>query len=322
MTTTIESQVAPAPVIAPAMDPELVRQLRNDTCAVRVHIKRFGIRKALDAGQTSQAAGVFEAEKDVLRATKKLIETKGEAYTAVIRVLYQAKMYWRLTSIPYTEPGWRLIRRNRVEDFRNHMVAFVAELDQARQGLADAYAELKENAKVKLGSLYNDADYPATIDDQFSLEWDFPSVDPPDYLKQLHPEVYEEQLKKVAARFEQSLGAAEQMLTEELQKLVEHLADKLKPGEDGKTKQIRTTAVDNLANFFKRFEALNITSNGSLNEVVKQAQELVAGTSVEKLKSSADSRAQIAAKMDELKTQLDAMVIASPRRAISFDDDE
>ena len=62
------------------------------------------------------------------------------------------------------------------------MTGFRADLAHAVAALDRHYAEMKEAARHRLGSLYNDADYPETLVGLFGLAWDFPALGPPDYL--------------------------------------------------------------------------------------------------------------------------------------------
>ena len=78
------------------------------------------------------------------------------------------------------------------------------------------YAELKSAARDRLGSLYNPADYPASLTGLFQVSWDFPSVEPPDYLQELNPELYRQECERVAARFDEAVRLAEQAFIEEL----------------------------------------------------------------------------------------------------------
>lgn len=302
-------------------DSEFAKRLREETCAVRIHVGKFGVRKALNDEQMGEISEHFVAFKDALRATKRLIPTRHPAYLDVIRVQYQAKVYWRGNTVPYTEPGWRLIRRSKVDRFLETMKELEQDLKAARKRLAEAYSDIREQAKSELGSLFNADDYPSSIDGAYTLEWDFPSVEPPDYLRQLNPELYERQMALVASRFQQSLEAAEQMLAAELQKLVAHMAERLRTGEDGKAKQVRASCVDNLSAFFGRFREMGIGSNGQLNQLVEQAEALVKGVDLDVLKTSADSRASLAESMTALSQSLDGLIVNAPIRAITLEDE-
>jgi hypothetical protein len=72
----------------------------------------------------------------------------------------------------------------------------------------------------------------------FQINWDFPSVEPPDYLRQLHPEIYEQQCRRMRQRFDEAVQLAEQAFLEELGQLVAHLTERLTGQADGKPKII------------------------------------------------------------------------------------
>jgi hypothetical protein len=74
--------------------------------------------------------------------------------------------------------------------FTQQLSLLQAELAEAVTGLDEHYAELKLAARERLGSLYNADDYPASLQGMFQVAWDFPSVEPPEYLRRLNPEVY------------------------------------------------------------------------------------------------------------------------------------
>lgn len=59
-------------------------------------------------------------------------------------------------------------------------------LDAARE-LSSQYDQIKNEAQRRLGSLFNPADYPTTLDGMFDLEVSYPAVEPPPYLLALTP---------------------------------------------------------------------------------------------------------------------------------------
>jgi hypothetical protein len=76
--------------------------------------------------------------------------------------------------------------------------------------------------------------------------WDFPSVEPPDYLRQLHPDLYAQECHRVRARFDEAVKLAEEAFLVELAQLVSHLCERLSGSDDGKPKVFRDSAVTNL----------------------------------------------------------------------------
>ncbi len=213
---------------------ESAEWLRASMAAVRLAFTWFGTRKTLTADQRAQAANTFGAEGNFLSAGKKLIDTRHPKFKAVTAVRNRIQSYFRAMSLPYPEPGIRLIRQERIEAFDDQMTDFKEELDKAVEQLDREYDALKSTARRRLGSLYNPSDYPDSLRELFDVSWDFPSVEPPPYLQQLNPELYQQECRRVAARFEQAVQLAEQAFTEELSKLVSHLAERLNGHEDGK----------------------------------------------------------------------------------------
>ena len=71
----------------------------------------MGVRKTLTPEQKNQAAESFGAEGDSLSACKKLLDTKHAAYKEVTAVRGRVGAYWKGLTLPYPEPGIRLIRQ-------------------------------------------------------------------------------------------------------------------------------------------------------------------------------------------------------------------
>jgi hypothetical protein len=270
----------------------------------------------LTADQKAQAADTFGAEGDFLSAGKKLLDTKHPAFKAVTAVKGRIVSYWKSLSLPYPEPGIRLIRQDRIDTFDVQMGEFRTELDEAVSRLDEHYAELKSVARDRLGSLYNPADYPESLRGLFQVSWDFPSVEPPDYLQQLHPDLYQQECERVAARFDEAVRLAEQAFMEELQQLVAHLAGRLTGQTDGKPKTFRDSAVSNLTEFFERFLQLNVRSNQDLDTLVEQCQGIVRGVEPQSLRDNQGVRQHVATELSAVQSVLDGLLVDRPRRNI------
>jgi hypothetical protein len=192
-----------------------------------------------------------------------------------------------------------------------------AELDDAVANLDRVFDELKQAAAGRLGSLYNPGDYPETLRGLFDVAWDFPSVEPPDYLVALSPRVYEEERARVAARFEEAVRLAEQAFLEEFARLVAHLTERVTGADDdGSPKVFRDSAVGNLTEFFARFKDLNVHGDPQLDDLVEQAQRAVRGVAAQDLRDSAGLRQRVSGQLARVQDALDAMLVDRPRRRI------
>ena len=291
------------------------QRLRRTTAAVRVSLRWLGVRKTLTPEQKSRAAESFGAESEYLSARKKLLDTRHAAYKEVVAVRGRILAYWKGVTLPFPEPGIRLLRHDHIEAFHQKMLDFRNELHGAVTNLDDRYEEIQSAAKQRLGRLYNPADYPPSLQGLFEVEWDFPAVEPPDYLMQLNPAIYEQERSRVAARFEEAVQMAEQAFIGEFARLVSHLTERL-AGENGERKIFRDSAVANLVEFFERFRRLNVRSNAELEDLVDQARRTVRGVNAQDLRDNDALRQHIAVKLGQVETTLNGLIVEAPRRRI------
>ncbi len=298
------------------MESNASHRLRTTMAAIRLAFTWFGTRKTLSHEQKSQAADTFGAEREFLSAGKKLLDTSHPAFKAVTAVRSRIINYWKGISLPYPEPGIRLIRQDDIDPITVQFTTLKADLAEAVEGLERHYAELKRSSRQRLGSLYNESDYPATLQGLFEVSWDFPSVEPPEYLRQLSPQLYQQEAQRVATRFDEAVQLAEQAFTEELAKLVGHLTERLSGTDDGKPKVFRDSAVENLQEFFARFRHLNIRSNAELDQLVDRTQRLVRGVEPQALRDDSSLRQQIGSQLAGVQAVLDGLLVDRPRRNI------
>ncbi|QDU05446.1 hypothetical protein V6x_51830 [Gimesia chilikensis] len=291
-------------------------RLRTTMAAARLSFTWLGVRKSLTAVQKNQAADSFGAEGKFLSAGKKLLDTTHPAFKAVTAVRGRAVAYWKGVSLPYPEAGIRLIRQSEITDFDQRMSEFQVELETAVRELDRHFEELKSAARLRLGDLYDHADYPHSLSGLFAIEHDFPAVEPPNYLKQLNPEVYAQECQRVQQRFDEAVQLAEQAFLEELGRLVEHLTERLSGQSDGKPKVFRDTAVSNLTDFFERFQQLNVRSNDQLDALVERAQQIVTGVAPQQLRDNGNLRQQVASQLSGVQSSLEGLLLDRPRRNI------
>ena len=152
MSTSLFDEPAVRPSTSPA------QRLRSMTAAVRLAISWFGVRKTLTTDQKNQAAESFGAQGNFISAGKKLLDTTHPAFKAVTAVKNKSVNFWKSLSLPYTEPGIRLIRQDKIEMFDGQMRSFQEELDEAAAALDRRYHDLKVTAQRRLGQLYDPSD--------------------------------------------------------------------------------------------------------------------------------------------------------------------
>ena len=292
------------------------QRLRTTMAAVRLAFTWLGVRKTLAPEQRTTAARVFHADRELLTASKLILDTKNPAYRAVAAVRSDASSYWRTVTLPFPEAGIRLLPQNSLGLFATTMQTYRERLQEAARELGGQYDTIKSEAERRLGTLFNASDYPSTLDGLFDLEVSYPTIEPPAYLVSLHPDVYQQEQARVRERFESAVELAEQAFATELQRLTAHLAERLTGLHDGQPKVFRDSAVENLREFFDRFRRLNIRSSPELDMLVEQAQQTINGVEPQTLRDSNRLRAMVARDFEQIQASVGEMLVDRPRRNI------
>jgi hypothetical protein len=291
-------------------------RLRRETTALRLSFHWLGTRKTLSRSQRTEAARPFEAAGDFLSAGKKLLDTTHPRFRQVTAVRHRAQAYVQGMSLPYPEPGLRLIRRDDLDEIQQRLTALQQELADQAARLDEAYAELQATARRQLGRLFAASDYPASLQEEFGMSWEFPSVDPPDYLRRLSPALYREEAARVAARFDEAARLAEEMFLAELNDLVSHLSERLSGRDDGKPKIFRDSAVENFTEFFERFRRLHVGGEDQLEEIVRRAEAALSGVDAQQLREAPRLRERLVDNLAEVRQALDEQLVDQPRRNV------
>lgn len=292
------------------------QRLRKMAAAVRVQFTWWGVTRALSDDQKVGIGETYNADANLLYASKKILDVKHPAWKAVKTVKSKISRFWKSTTLPYVEDGVRLIKQSDIQAFVSTMDGFKQDLAEAETALNEVYEVIKDDAQSRLGTLFNPNDYPVEIKGMFSVAYDFPNTTPPSYLLKLDPELYKNQQAALNAKFEQAVHLAEQAFTAEFAQLVTHLTERLATAADGTKKVFRDSAITNLTEFFDKFKNMNVHSSKQLDALVEQAKSMVAGVNPEVIRENDDYRQQIATQLSGVQAALDGMMVDAPRRRI------
>jgi len=315
-TSSCRTTIQPTNTSTTQLERNAANRLRATMAAVKLSFTWLGVRKTLAPEQRTTAARVFHADRDLLSASKLILDTKNPAYRAVAAVRSEASGYWRTVTLPFPEAGIRLLPQNSLGMFASTMGTYRERLQEAARELASQYDQIKLEAQRRLGTLFNASDYPSTLDGLFDLEVSYPTIEPPNYLMALHPEVYQQEQARVRERFESAVELAEQAFATELQRLTAHLAERLTGLHDGQPKVFRDSAIENLRDFFERFRRLNIRSSPELDALVEQAQQTIMGVEPQTLRDSNRLRQMVARDFEQIQARVGDLLVDRPRRNI------
>jgi hypothetical protein len=295
---------------------ETANELRQTMGAVKLSFSWLGTQRKLSDVQTKQAADTFHAATDLVTASKRVIDTKNSTYRTLTAIKSQASSYWRSMTLPYPQDGVRLMRQADIPAFEEKMREFKEQLAAAAANLQLEYEAIKAAAEEKLGDLFNPADYPPTLEGVFGIRWEYPPVEPPNYLMTFNPELYAQEQNRIQQRFETAVIMAEDAFAEQLNDMLAHLIDRLTDKPNGERKVFHSAAVEKLRDFYGNFQQMNVRSNAELERLIQRASDLVAGVNPDDLRQHKTMRETLSAQMGEVKTALDTLMTDAPRRRI------
>lgn len=294
----------------------VANELRQTMGAVKLSFSWLGTQRKLSDLQTKQAADTFHAATDLVTASKRLIDTKNATYRTLTAIKSQASSYWRSMTLPYPQDGIRLIKQSDIAAFEDKMREYKEQLAAAAANLQLEYEAIKNAAREKLGDLFNPADYPPTLEGVFGIRWEYPPVEPPNYLMTFNPELYAQEQTRIQQRFEAAVVMAEDAFAEQLQEMVNHLIERLTDKQDGTKKTFTASTIENFKEFYENFKRMNVRSNAELETLIAQANDLVSGVEVKELRTNEDVRRNLRQQITTVQTALDNLITNAPRRRV------
>ena len=284
-------------------------------CSLSTHW--WGITKKAGSEALDAVAISLGTSQKYLKIEKRLIGRNNTYYKNLCRTKNSIVSYWKDTTLPYVESGVRLIRKDNIQRFEIHMASFRQELTSRVSDMIANYEQLKTESRQALKGLYNESDYPENLIDLFSFYWEYPNLNPPEYLMLHNPELYRRQQQAVKAKFEDAVLKAEKAFGKELQDLVVNLAERMSPNPDGSKKIFRdTTVTENFKTFFKKFNEISVSNSSDLNAIVAQAESILGNVNAEYLRADGNERSDLATKMKNLSGLLESKIGVQPRRTL------
>lgn len=284
----------------------------NAVC-LSITMRRPGITRRLSDDQYE-----VDADKSTTRASKQILDC--HEYDKVKKIDTAFKTWLNAVALPcsYIRGGMFPVALASVEMIDEKLESYKVDRQVAIDEFMAVYRTRIEDQKTELRSLFNEADYPSddAMRDAFAVSSSYVSFDTPSNLKTLKDGFFAKEKQKTEKRLNDAADAIEHAMAVGLQKLVDHLADKLSPSTDGSKKIIRDGAVNNVLDFLETFSTRNITNDDELSVVVEQAKSVLEGVDGKQLRKNAEVRHDITNKLKAIGETLGGMVTTRKRRVI------
>ena len=289
--------------------------LAKKTVCIKISLSTIGNTRKVSTAQIEA-----DADKDLLRVSKRLVDSAE--LKAITRFDGEIRRFLYNICLPF-EIGIHLLPITALETVEYRLRQFADDRRQLVHAFLSAYPSLCQDAATRLRSLYNPTDYPAVdeVTREFGFSWQYVSFGVPEQLKGISREVWEQEREKAAVRMAEASAEIQVVLRESMAKLVQHMADRLKEGPDGKPLRFKETTVSNLVEFLTNFEFRNVTDDNELQLLVSQARELMQGVTADDLRSTGELRTKLHQGMNGIAGQLDTLLMRTGGRKFRFDEE-
>jgi hypothetical protein len=248
-----------------------------------------------------------------LRGKKFLInpELLGPLHTSS----HQARNLVQQYSLPFPITSLYLIPKESLA-FVDERLAYQQALFQDKaEAFIGTYELAIAEAKRNLGTLFNEADYPADISSKFKFEWRFLTLDIPGRGSILSPEVYEREKVKFLEMMEEARIMSAVALREEFADIVDSLVERLS-SNNGQPKTIKSSMFNKLHEFVVDLTTKNIFDDEKLMELANIARDTISGVSPYGMTYNQDAKDRIKTAMSTLKDSIMDSIEDLPKRKI------
>jgi hypothetical protein len=260
-----------------------------------------------DPDASEEIAARHGAQVDVGRYLKILLPKK--ALADLQKVVSEARQEHYFITLPWDDNGYRVLPASVYLDHTRKMHAHQQRFTSAVEDLCTQFESLVREARVRLGGLFRNEDYPARgeLRGKFSFETKvLPLPDAGDFRVTLGDEEKLRIKRQITMAVEASLQVGTRELWHRLYEAVQHMADRLsayKVTEEGVEHPFRDTVVTNLVKLVDVLPKLNITKDPELERLSEQVRTSLL-VDPKELRQSDSARIETATKAAEIASRM------------------
>jgi len=285
-------------------------KLFQKSCLLQFSVKSWQCSKVIDQNVMRLKMG---NQSEWLRGRKYLInpDLLGQIHTAI----HQARNVIQRHSLPFPISSIYLIPKESLKFLDERLEQYKERFWHKVNEFVPQYMPAREEAKVELGELYNDDDYPENITKRFNFEWRYLILGIPGKSSVLTPEIYEREKEKFQNLMDETRELALSALREEFGDVVGHLVGRLNEN-GGKPKIFKGNMFNKLHEFLDEFGTRNLFQDDVLKDLADQARSIISGTNTFSLQYNQPLREKIQQDMLGLKEAINESITDIPRRKL------
>jgi hypothetical protein len=270
--------------------------LQDSAMLVTLTISQWTARK--HDRSVSNEVDKTHGAKDGGRYNKLLI--RKDALDPIAKVEGAARQYLYKVTLAWGDNGERLLPAALFMDFTQTMGQFRSEFDARVRDLVAEYPTLVQEARQRLGSLYDPADYPASIRDKFAFPP--PSVTPVPSANDFRVNLNAEYVDAIKADIEVQMNNRQRDSLKQCWMRVREVVSKITERCGNEKSPIYDSLIENARDLIQILPALNLSGDPELNRIADELDRILVPP--DRLRQDKRLRADTAKKADAILQQL------------------
>ena len=196
------------------------------------------------------------------------------------------EMHYELT-MPWDDSGVRLLPVQLFDQYEQQMRAYYNSFDTELRALVDHFTDYQDQARIELGPMYKDADYPHPdrLDEKCEFSWNWtPVPDSSHFIADLATADADRIRADIEEQLESRIKGTVHDLYQRLGNAVTTLSERLSIDDDGKAKTFHKSALENLREICNIIPQLNITGDMELARLCEEVKQAISDVDVNELR--------------------------------------
>jgi hypothetical protein len=254
--------------------------------------------RKLDRKATGNVEETFLTEKKIGNFHKRLLPGALEL-EKVGTVANSMRRWLAEQTLPWLSDGTRMLSSKNYYDFMNEFRQRNAAYSDAVDAFLLKYPDLRVQAKIKLGELFNDAEYPT--EDKLRTKFKCSlSLMPMPEVTDFRTEILDSEKEK----FIQDLRNVETRALREcysrLKEVVSRAAERLSQPDS----QVKNGLLESITEICELLPKLNITDDAQLESIRKEVETIVSGINPETVRANKYEKDSAAKKLAEIDSKM------------------
>lgn len=227
---------------------------------------------------------------------------KSHLFEEFQRTATAAREYHNRVTLPWLDGGYRLLPTGMFFDYQKTMAGYRDEARGTAKRIESEYPRIVEQARARLGTLYNEADFPTAekVAASFGIEVSLiPVPDTEDFRLDLDEQTQENIRNEVQQSYKEMERKAMLDLWSRLEAVVEHVSERLHAVNKAERKRLHESVVGHVRDLVEILPSMNVSGDGELDTLAREAKDKLL-VDIQALRTSPDKREETAQAADDL----------------------